>query len=177
MKKGIIAIIMIIALVMAACGSSSASSASAPEATPEVTEVPADANIFVKTFGEDYREWPLYTGDKSKLIGMAGTIMVDRKDFLSLPYETIKEINEYIGTLKDDLNYFSICFDSLYGLQYYGCIPEYPVYGKMDITDAYTITGTIGAIEDTGSYFVLLDENDEPVTDAKEPFGINGIES
>jgi len=116
------------------------------------------------------------SGDGSKHIGYNGYVKANKSDFMALSYKEIQELNAYIEGLGEKENYFTIVFEDGTGIVYAGCSALFPDYGKISGDYEYVITDSYGIISDTGSYFVLLDDNDQPITEDTNPFGVNGIQ-
>lgn len=116
------------------------------------------------------------------VIGKYAYIEMDKADFQKKSYKTIKKEFKRIEKLSDKYDYFNIYFDDDTGILLPGCAMDAAMYGDKVLSkyeDGYTIedfNGITCYIADKDKYFVLVDENDSPLSDKKKETGINGIE-
>lgn len=96
-----------------------------------------------------------------------------KEAFNKISYDEIKAFYNELDSVK--VNWATIRFKDSTGI-FFPCGKSYcPEYGILD--EQGCIEKHIAYVTDKGSYLVLTNIDDEPLTNNKKPFGINGIET
>ena len=100
----------------------------------------------------------------------------EKADFQTIPYDDIKTfLTDTLAEYHEKgFNYCTIVFNDGTGICFSGCMPEMATYGKIDSDGA--ITDTTGFIQDSETYYVIIGDTKQPITDKTETSGINGID-
>lgn len=121
-------------------------------------------------------EIPIMNGSQTEQIGTAGTIVTSKDALNTFSYAEIKSAGEEISQMLTDkgYNYFLITFgddtgilinlDSGFDLASYGLIED------------DSLSKTYSTVRDEGTYFTLVGDDGQPITDTTDPTGINGLE-
>jgi len=119
----------------------------------------------------------MYNGTQTELMGKYGIIHMKAKKLNKRPYQEIKDFVQWYKDQNGTYVYVTIDFGNNTGIEIFGGTDPYITYGA--INNDGVITTTIGTIEDKGSYYSLYKFNDQdklvPVSNSKEPYGINGL--
>lgn len=108
-----------------------------------------------------------------KVVGVRLELNISKAAFGRYTYDDIKQFYSEMEKI-DGINYATIRFNDGTGIFFVCGMTCCPEYGRVD-QDGCIIGTPIGYVDDKGTYFVLTDEMDRPLSDEKITKGINGI--
>ena len=108
-----------------------------------------------------------------KVVGVRLELDTTKAAFDRYTYEDIKQFYSELEKI-DGINYATIRFNDGTGIFFVCGMTCCPEYGHVD-RDGCIVGFPVGYVTDMGSYFVLTDDKDRPLSDGKIAKGINGI--
>lgn len=107
------------------------------------------------------------------VVGVRLELKIRKAVFSKKSYEDIKVFMAELERVQG-INYATLVFEDGTGIFFVNCMTCCPEYGKVD-KDGCIDGFPVGFVQDTGSYFVLADDQDKPLSDGTDTRGINGI--
>lgn len=107
------------------------------------------------------------------VVGLRLEIKISKAAFSRKSYAEIKAFLNELEHVQG-FNYATIRFDDGTGVFMVNCMTCCPEYGRVD-RDGCIIGFPVAYVKDTGSCFVLADDQDRALVPGMDPKGINGI--